>query len=137
MTHGKSRGPDICCVRPPHPSLVAAWLTAPALRGRPLILGGLAHERASVTTASVEARAQGVVEGMSLNQAQQVAPDATFQPVDEEATARVRPSLLLTLHPFTPAVAAGEDPGCAFLRLDRLARPRPHRSQLRAAISPS
>ena len=72
----------ICCVRTPHPSLVAAWLTAPVLRGRPLILGRLAHERASVTTASAEARAQGVVEGMSLNQAQQFAPDAIFQAVD-------------------------------------------------------
>ncbi|TMB70104.1 MAG: hypothetical protein E6J51_04110, partial [Chloroflexi bacterium] len=78
--------PMICCVRTPHPSLVAAWLQTPALRGRPLILGGLAHERGSVTTASIEARGQGVVEGMSLNQAQQFAPDATFQPVDEEAT---------------------------------------------------
>ena len=125
----------ICCVRTPHPSLVAAWLTAPELRGRSLVLGGLAHERASVRSASAEARAQGVVEGMSLNQAQQFAPDATFQPVDEEATARVRQSMLLTLHHFTPDVAAGEDPGCAFLRLDRLALRWPDRSQLLAAIS--
>ena len=125
----------ICCVRTPHPSLVAAWLQTPALRGRPLILGGLAHERGSVTTASIEARAQGVVEGMSLNQAQQFAPDAAFQPVDEEATARVRQSLLLTLHHFTPDVAAGEDPGCAFLRLDRLVLRWPDRAQLLVAIS--
>jgi DNA polymerase-4 len=125
----------ICCVRTPHPSIVAAWLQTPALRGRPLVLGGLAHERGSVTTASIEARAQGVVEGMSLNQAQQFAPDATFQPVDEEATARVRQSLLLTLHHFTPDVAAGEDPGCAFLRLDRLALRWPDRTQLLVAIS--
>jgi nucleotidyltransferase/DNA polymerase involved in DNA repair len=125
----------ICCVRTPHPSLVAAWLTAPALRGRSLVLGGLAHERASVITASAEARAQGVMEGMSLNQAQQFAPDADFQPVDEEATARVRQSLLSTLHHFTPDVAAAEDPGCAFLRLDRLALRWPDRSQLLTAIS--
>src|SRR5256886_3501387 len=125
----------ICCVRTPHPSLVAAWLTAPMLRGRALILGGLAQGRASVTTASAEARAQGVVEGMSLNEAQRFAPDAIFQAVDEEATARVRQSLLLTLHHFTPDVAAGEDPGCAFLRLDRLALRWPDRSQLLAAIS--
>jgi DNA polymerase-4 len=126
--------PMICCVRTPHPSLVAAWLTAPALRGRPLILGGLAHERAAVATASAEARAQGVVQGMSLNQAQQFAPDATFQAVDEEATARVRQSLLMTLHHFTPDVAAAEDPGCAFLRLDRLVLRWPDRSQLLTAI---
>src|SRR5437868_13407569 len=126
--------PMICCVRTPHPSLVAAWLTAPVLRGRPLILGGLAHERASVTTVSAEARAQGVVEGMSLNQAQQFAPDAIFQAVDEEATARVRQSLLATLHHFTPDVADGEDPGCAFLRLDRLVLRWPDRSALLIAI---
>jgi len=125
----------ICCVRTPHPSLVAAWLKEPALRGRLLVIGGLAHERASVTTASAEARAQGVVEGMSLNQAQQFSPEAIFQPVDEEATARVRQSLLSTLHHFTPDVAAGEDPGCAFLRLDRLALRWPDRSRLLAAIS--
>ena len=125
----------ICCVRTPHPSLVAAWMTAPGLRGRSLVLGGLAHERASVRTASAEARAQGVMEGMSLNQAQQFAPDAVFQPVDEEATARVRQSLLSTLHDFTPDVAAGQDPGCAFLRLDRLALRWPDRSRLLAAIS--
>jgi len=135
MTHGKSRDPDICCVRTPHPCLVAAWLMAPALRGRPLILGGLAHERGAVTTASIEARAQGVNEGMSLNQAQQFAPDAVFQSVDEEATARVRQSLLSTLHHFTPDVAAGQDPGCAFLRLDRLALRWPDRSKLLAAIT--
>jgi len=135
MTHGKSRDPDICCVRTPHPSLVAAWLQTPALRSRPLILGGLAHERGSVTTASAEARAQGVVEGMSLNQAQQFAPDAVFQPVDEEATARVRQSLLSILHRITPDVAPGQDPGCAFLQLDRLALRWPDRSQLLAAIT--
>jgi len=125
----------ICCVRTPHPSLVAAWLKEPALRGRSLVIGGLAHERASVTTASAEARAQGVVEGMSLNQAQQFSPDAIFQPVDEEAIARVRQSLLSTLHHFTPDVAAGEDPGCGFLRLDRLTLRWPDRSRLLAAIS--
>jgi nucleotidyltransferase/DNA polymerase involved in DNA repair len=58
-----------------------------------------------------------------------------FQAVDEEATARVRQSLLLTLHHFTPDVAASEDPGCAFLRLDRLALRWPDRSQLLVAIS--
>ena len=126
---------DICCVRTPHPSLVAAWLLAPALRGRPLVLGGYAHERAVVTVASNEATEQGVGPGMSLNQAQQFAPDAIFQPVDEEATARVRQSLLSTLHRLTPDVAAGDDPGCAFLKLDRLALRWPDRSKLLAAIS--
>lgn len=124
----------IACVRTPHPALVAAWLMAPAWRGRALVLGGHAHERGVVTAASNEARAQGVIPGMSLNQAQQFASDAIFQPVDEEATARVRQSLLSTLHRLTPDVAAGDDPGCAFLKLDRLTLRWPDRSRLLAAI---
>lgn len=125
----------IACVRTPHPSLVAAWLMTPAWRGRPLVLGGHAHERGIVTAASNEAHRQGVIPGMSLNQAQQFAPDAIFQPVDEEATARVRQSLLSTLHRLTPDVAAGDDPGCAFLKLDRLTLRWPDRSQLLTTIS--
>jgi len=125
----------IGCIRTAHPALVAAWLTAPHLRGRALVLGGYAQERGAVSAASDEARAQGVAIGMSLTQAQQFAPKGIFQPVDEDATARVRQSLLLTLHHFTPDVAAGEDPGCAFLRLDRLALRWPDRSQLLTAIN--
>jgi len=135
MTHGKSHDPVICCVRTPHPSLLAAWLQAPAWRGRPLVLGGRAHERGEVVAVSVEARAQGVTEGMSLNQAQQFAPDAIFQPIDEEATARVRQSFLSTLHRFTPDLADAPDPGCAFLRLDRLTLRWPDRTKLLAAIT--
>jgi len=74
----------IACVRTPHPSLVATWLTQPALRHQPLVLGGLAHERGFVIAASAEARALGVIEGKSLDQAEQVAPNAIFQPVDED-----------------------------------------------------
>ena len=125
----------ICCVRTPHPSLIAAWLMAPVLRGRPLILGGYAQERGIVTVVSNEARAQGVMPGMSLNQAQQFAPDAIFQPVDDQATARVRQSLLSTLYRLTPDVAAGDDPGCAFLRLDRLTLRWPNRSRLLTAVA--
>jgi DNA polymerase-4 len=124
----------ICCIRTPHPSLVASWLQTPAWRGHPVIIGGLAHERGSVVTLSAEARAQGVVEGMSLSQAEQFAPAAIFQPVDEEATARVRQSLLTSLYRITPDVAAGDYPGCAFLRLDRLGLRWPDRSALLAAI---
>src|SRR5205823_1348771 len=68
-------------------------------------------------------------------QAQQFAPEGIFQPVDEEATARVRQSLLSTLHRLTPDVAAGDDPGCAFLRLDRLTLRWPDRSRLLAEIA--
>jgi len=125
----------IACVRTPHPSLVAAWLTQPALRGQPLVLGGLAHERGSVIAASAEARALGVREGKSLNQAQQVAPDAVFQPVDEVATAQVRARLLAVLHGITSEVAAADEPGYAFLKLDGLALRWPDRTPLLQEIA--
>ena len=125
----------IGCIRTAHPALVAAWLTAPHLRGRALILGGYAQERGAVSAVSNEARAQGVAIGMGLTQAQQFAPEGIFQPVDEDATARVRQLLLSTLHRLTPDVAAGDDPGCAFLRLDRLTLRWPDRSQLLAEIA--
>lgn len=125
----------IACIRTPHPSLVAAWLTSPQLRGRALVLGGYAQERGVVAAASDEALTKGIAIGMSLNQAQQFAPDAVLQPVDEEATARVRQSLLSTLHRLTPDVAAGDDPGCAYLQLDRLMLRWPDRSRLLAEIA--
>jgi nucleotidyltransferase/DNA polymerase involved in DNA repair len=125
----------IACIRTPHPSLIAAWSSTPGLRGRPLVLGGQIHERGTVAAASDEACAQGVSTGMSLNQAHQLSPDAVFQPVDEEGTARVRQSLLSTLHRFTPDVAAGDDPGDAFLKLDRLTLRWPDRSSLLLAIA--
>src|SRR5205807_302614 len=68
--------PMILCVRIPTPAVVAAWRSHPELRGRPLVLGGLAHERGSVQAASAEARAMGVVEGMALSQAEQCCPEA-------------------------------------------------------------
>ena len=69
----------IGCIRTAHPALVAAWLTAPHLRGRALILGGYAQERGAVSAVSNEARAQGVAIGMGLTQAQQFAPEGSFQ----------------------------------------------------------
>ena len=125
----------IACARSPHPALVAAWLTLPNLRGQSLVLGGYLDERGVVAAASDEARAQGVRIGMSLNQAQQLAPQSRFQPVDEEGTARAQQLLLSTLHQLTPDVAADQDPGCAFLQLDRLSMRWPDRRSLLAAIA--
>ncbi|MDQ6691906.1 MAG: hypothetical protein M3Z13_03975 [Candidatus Dormibacteraeota bacterium] len=120
----------IACIRTPHLSLAAAWLTIPALRNQALVLGGHANERGTVIAASDEARALGVRAGKSLNQAQQVAPDAIFQPVDEATTARVRARLLATLHGISPEVAAADEPGYAFLKLDGLALRWPDRRRL-------
>ncbi|HEY9287841.1 MAG TPA: DNA polymerase Y family protein [Candidatus Dormibacteraeota bacterium] len=125
----------IACARTPHPALVAAWSASPELRATSLVLGGHLDERGTVIAASDQARAQGVCVGMSLNQAQQLAPQSNFQPVDEEGTARVHQLLLSTLHQLTPDVAADQDPGCAFLQLDRLSLRWPDQKKLLIAIS--
>jgi len=50
----------------------------PALRNRPVIVGGLADQRGVVHTASYDARARGVSTGMPLTKAHAICPDAVF-----------------------------------------------------------
>ncbi len=50
----------------------------PSLRGRPVIVGGLAHERGVVCTASYEARRFGVHSGMALRTAAARCPQGVF-----------------------------------------------------------
>ncbi len=50
----------------------------PLLKEKPVIVGGLPHQRGCVHTGSYEARRMGVYTGMSLRQAQEICPDAVF-----------------------------------------------------------
>lgn len=50
----------------------------PKLMGRPVVVGGLAHQRGCVHTASYEARRKGVKTGMALRIAKELCPDAVF-----------------------------------------------------------
>jgi len=53
-------------------------LLNPSLEGKPVIVGGLPHERGVVATASYEARRFGVHSGMPLRQAFRVCPQGVF-----------------------------------------------------------
>jgi DNA polymerase-4 len=53
-------------------------LLNPALKGRPVIVGGLPHERGVASTASYEARKYGVHSGMPLRKAYQLCPHGVF-----------------------------------------------------------
>ena len=53
-------------------------LLNPSLRGKPVIVGGLPHERGVASTASYEARKYGVHSGMPLRKAYQLCPHGIF-----------------------------------------------------------
>ncbi len=53
-------------------------LLNPALRGRPVIVGGLPHERGVASTCSYEARRYGVHSGMALRTAAKLCPQGVF-----------------------------------------------------------
>ena len=78
----------------------------PALRGRPVIVGGLPHERGVVASASYEARAYGVHAGMPLFQAARRCPpgETVFLRGDHEAYMRASRDVLEVLERFTPQV---------------------------------
>ena len=50
----------------------------PALRGKPLIVGGNAIDRGIVTTATYEARRYGISSGMALSEAGKLCPHGVF-----------------------------------------------------------
>ena len=52
----------------------------PALRGKPVIIGGRPGSRSAVATASYEARQFGVHSGMPTSEAQRLCPQGVFLP---------------------------------------------------------
>ncbi|MFC1564435.1 DNA polymerase IV [candidate division KSB1 bacterium] len=76
----------------------------PLLKDRPVIVGGLPHQRGCVHTATYEARRMGVKTGMPLRQAKELCPDAVFLKGDfrhYHATGEVISEIL---HSFSPDV---------------------------------
>lgn len=86
--------PRICCLDLDTFFVSVERLLDPTLVGKPVIVGGLPGQRGVVTAASYEVRAFGVRSGMSLSDAQRLAPDAVYLPtrhgVYDDYAARVR-----------------------------------------------
>lgn len=78
----------------------------PALCGRPVIVGGLPHERGVVASASYEARAYGVRAGMPLFQAARRCPpgETVFLHGDHQAYMQASRDVFEVLERFTPRV---------------------------------
>ena len=76
----------------------------PELRGRPVVVGGLPHERNLVMSCSYAARAFGVRPGMPLREAARRCPRAVFRRGDSQAAARLHERTTHVVRRLTPAV---------------------------------
>jgi DNA polymerase-4 len=72
--------PRICCLDLDTFFVSVERLLDPRLNGKPVVVGGRPGQRGVVTAASYEVRAFGVRSGMSLKQAFELAPHATYLP---------------------------------------------------------
>ncbi len=75
----------------------------PALRGRPVVVGGVGR-RGVVSTASYEARRFGVHSAMPMSEARRRCPNAVFMPGDHKKYARVAGEIRSILAAFSPLV---------------------------------
>jgi|Deesub1362B_J571_1020462.scaffolds.fasta_scaffold10485_1 DNA polymerase-4 len=76
----------------------------PFLRGKPVIVGGLANQRGVVHSASYEARAFGVKTGMPLSQARKLCPHAIFLKGNFLHYRYLSRSIYRILQQYSPAV---------------------------------
>ena len=79
----------------------------PALRGKPVIVGGDPNGRGVVATASYEARVFGVHSGMALRTAKRLAPHALFLRGDFREYARVSRAFHAIVADYSPLVESG------------------------------
>jgi DNA polymerase IV len=86
--------PRLCCLDLDTFFVSVERLLNPKLRGKPVVIGGMPGQRGVVTSCSYEVRALGVRSGMSLTEAQRLAPRAVYLPTRHglygEYAARVR-----------------------------------------------
>jgi DNA polymerase-4 len=91
----------IACVYIPHFHVQVERLRTPRLKKRPVIIGGLPDEKASVIDCSDEAEVRGVRPGMELREAHHLCPKATFLTFDRELAEEVWEEVLYTLGAFS------------------------------------
>jgi DNA polymerase-4 len=79
-------------------------LLNPALKGLPVIVGGLAHERGVAATCSYEARKFGVRTGMPLRQCYKLCPQGVFVRGNHQVYQAFSERFFRVLRTFTPDV---------------------------------
>ena len=96
----------VACVLLPNFEVAVELSRHPGLAGRPVVVGGLPHERKSVRGCSPEAAAFGITAGMALRKAAGLCPEAVFLPLDERLYQAVLVMVMETLDAFSPKVEA-------------------------------
>ena len=96
--------PAILHARIPDFAVVVALRQRPELRDAALIVGDAGQGRGTVWAASPAARAQGVVAGMALRQAEALCPRAVVLLVDRVGLRRAADDVLAVLGAYTPLV---------------------------------
>ncbi len=76
----------------------------PALKGKPVVIGGLPNERGVVSCPNYEARKLGVKTAMSISQAYKIAPEAIFMRGNYKAYGKYSKRFIEILYNFSPAV---------------------------------
>jgi DNA polymerase-4 len=79
-------------------------LLNPALKGLPVIVGGLPHERGVAATCSYEARTYGVHAGMPLRKCYQLCPQGVFVRGSYQVYQTFSERFFRVLHTYTPDV---------------------------------
>jgi DNA polymerase-4 len=79
-------------------------LLNPALKGKPVIVGGLPHERGVASTCSYEARKFGVHSGMALRNAYKLCPNGVFVRGNYQVYESFSSRVFRILHDYTPDV---------------------------------
>lgn len=111
-------------------------LLNPSLKGKPVIVGGLPHERGVASTASYEARKYGVRSGMPLGKARRLCPGGIFLRGNFQVYQAFSRRFIQVLSRFTPDVeAASLDE--AYLDLTRCGRLYPSFSRAAREIKAS
>lgn len=79
-------------------------LLHPELKGKPVVVGGLPHERGVAATCNYEARRYGVHAGMPLRRAYQLCPQAVFLRGNYQLYQAFSAKFFRLLHEYTPDV---------------------------------
>src|SRR4030067_2690667 len=79
-------------------------LLNPALKGKPVIVGGLPHERGVAATCNYEARRYGIHAGLPLRQCYKLCPDGLFVRGNHQVYQAFSEKFFRLLYEYTPDV---------------------------------